>query len=338
MRVAAMLKGKQVNPRVSLGIAPGSKQVLAMITQNGALLELITAGARILESTCGFCCGVGQAPRAKAVSLRTNNRNFEGRSGTQDARVYLVSPETAAAAALTGKITDPRDLGLEYPEITLPEQYRIDDQMIIKPSCNSTVQVYRGSNIGAPPVNLPMPNDLRGRVALKLGDKITTDHISPAGPYLKYRSNIPKYSTFVFQSLEPNFSQRCFQIREESLASVIVAGKSYGQGSSREHAALCPMALGVRLVLAKSVERIHSANLINYGILQLTFIEDKDYDRIEDGDEILIKDVEQALQHETVRVLNISKGYTFETQGSYTPRQIEIVLQGGLMNSIRRDV
>ena len=332
MIVAAMLKGKKVHPKVSMGVAPGSKQVLAMIAKNGALQDLISAGVRILESTCGFCVGCGQAPQTKGVSLRSNNRNFEGRSGTKDGQVYLVSPETCVAAALTGKVTDPRDLGLEYPIIVLPEVYEIDDSMVIKPSCDSRIEVFRGPNIGEPPKNTPMPEQLTAKVAIKVGDKITTDHIMPAGPFLKYRSNVPKYSDYVFYHIDPEFASRCRENKEEGLGSVIVAGQSYGQGSSREHAALCPMYLGVKILLAKSVERIHGANLTNFGILQLSFIDDADYERIEDGDELAVDNIHQAIKSDIVTVRNVTKGYEFETTCTLTGRQREIVLCGGLLN------
>ena len=333
MMVAAMLEGKRIHPRVSFGVAPGSRQVLQMAAANGALAAIIAAGARILEAACGFCVGVGQAPRTKAVSLRTNNRNYLGRSGTLDAQVYLVSPETAVAAALTGKITDPRDLGLPYPNIAAPPVYYVDDSMFIQPSGSEAVEIYRGPNIGEPPRNTPMPENLRARVAIKVGDKITTDHICPAGSVLKYRSNVPKYAPFVFRDVDPSFADKCQANKEQGLASAIVAGWSYGQGSSREHAALCPMYLGVRLVLAKSVERIHAANLINFGIVQLVFCDEADYDRIADGDELAIDNIHAALANDTVMVRNVTRGYEFAARCSLTPRQRAIVLAGGLLNS-----
>jgi aconitate hydratase len=332
MLVAAMLKGKKVHPRVSFGVAPGSKQVLAMAAANGALNEIIAAGARILETTCGFCVGCGQAPQAKAVSLRTNNRNFEGRSGTKDANVYLVSPETAVAAALTGKITDPSELGIPYPQIILPERYPVDDSLVIKTSGDQTIKVYRGPNIGEPPKNTPMPENLKAKVAIKVGDKITTDHIMPAGAYLKYRSNVPKYSNYVFYPVDQEFAAKCRNNQSAGFASIIVAGLSYGQGSSREHAALCPMYLGVRVLLAKSVERIHSANLINFGILQLTFADEKDYDRIEADDELAIDDMCKSIEHKIIKVKNVTKRYTFDAKSNLTQRQREIVLSGGALN------
>lgn len=336
MMVAAMLKGKCVSSDISFGIAPGSKQVLSMIAKNGALHDLVAAGARILETACGFCVGCGQAPQSNGVSIRTNNRNFEGRSGTKDGQVYLVSPETAAATALAGVISDPRDSGLEYPHITLPEFYEVDDSLILEPSGRQTLQIYRGPNIGEPPKNTPMPKQLNGKVAIKVGDKITTDHIMPAGPYLKYRSNVPKYSNYVFYHMDPEFAAKCEENKAMGKVSIIVAGLSYGQGSSREHAALCPMYLGVRVLLAKSVERIHSANLVNFGILQLVFADETDYDRIESGDELTIDNVHEALLQETVFVRNVTKNYTFKTKCSLTPRQREIVVCGGLLNYTKR--
>jgi len=330
--VASMLKGKRVHPSVSVGIAPGSRQVQAMIVKNGLMDIFIAAGVRTLESACGFCCGSGQSPQSKGVSLRSSNRNYEGRSGTKDGQVYLVSPEVAVAAALTGKITDPRELGLIYPKIELPEIYHVDDGLIIEPSCDPNVEVFRGPNIGAPPKNSEIPEKLSAKVAIKLGDKITTDHITPAGSLLKYRSNVPKYSEYVFCNVKQEFSAECMKNKEVGIASVIVAGLSYGQGSSREHAALCPMFLGVKVLLAKSVERIHAANLINFGILQLTFADDSDYERIKDGDELALADLHKSVETGIVMVRNVTQGYGFKTTCSYTQRQREIVLCGGLLN------
>ena len=330
--VAAMLKGRRVHPAVSFGVAPGSRQVQIMAVRDGLAGDFLAAGARLFESACGFCCGCGQSPQSRGVSLRTNNRNYEGRSGTKDAQVYLVSPEVAVAAALTGRITDPRDLGLAFPELPTPERYAVDDGLIIEPSCDPAVEVFRGPNIGAPPKNLPLPQRLRAKVAIKLGDKITTDHITPAGSLLKYRSNVPKYAEYVFHHVKPGFAEACLQNKAGDVASVIVAGHSYGQGSSREHAALCPMYLGVKLVLAKSVERIHAANLVNFGILRLLFADDADYERINDGDELEIDDLATAIAAGQVTVRNASQGYAFSTRCEYTPRQRDIVLAGGLLN------
>jgi aconitate hydratase len=335
--VASMLKGKRVHPNVSFGIAPGSRQVQVMAVKNGLMEIFLAAGARIYESACGFCCGAGQSPQSKGVSLRTSNRNYEGRSGTKDGQVYLVSPESAVAAALTGKITDPRDLGLEFPEVEIPEVYHIDDGLIIQPSCNPNIEVFRGPNIGAPPHNTKMPKSLKGKVAIKLGDKITTDHITPAGSLLKYRSNVPKYSDYVFRDVKPEFAVECKRNKEKGLASVIVAGQSYGQGSSREHAALCPMFLGVKVLIAKSVERIHAANLINFGILQLLFAQDRDYDRVQDGDELVIDTIYEAVESGTVIVRNVTQNYEFQTTCFLTARQREIVLSGGLLNYMVRE-
>jgi aconitate hydratase len=335
--VAAMLKGKRVHPAVSFGIAHGSRQVQAMAVKNGLMEIFLAAGARIYESACGFCCGAGQSPQSQGVSLRTSNRNYEGRSGTKDGQVYLVSPESAVAAALTGKITDPRDLGLEFPQLVLPELYHIDDGLIIQPSCDPAIEVFRGPNIGAPPKNARMPESLKGKVAVKLGDKITTDHITPAGSLLKYRSNVPKYSEYVFRDVKPEFASECQKNKAAGLASVIVAGQSYGQGSSREHAALCPMFLGVKVLLAKSVERIHGANLINFGILQLVFANDSDYERIQDGDELAIENIYPAVESGSVVVRNITQGYDFPTTCALTPRQRQIVLSGGLLNYMVRE-
>lgn len=288
MVVAAMLKGRKIHPNVSFGVAPGSRQVLEMISKNGALADIISSGARILESTCGFCVGCGQAPRSKSISLRTNNRNYEGRSGTKDAQVHLVSAETAVASALTGKFTDPRTLDFEKPNITLPEVYDIDDSMIVKPAMDAQQEILRGPNIGNPPSNEAMPEVVEAKVAIKVGDKITTDHIMPAGPYLKFRSNVPKYSQYTFCHVKPDFADTCKANVAKGQFNIIVAHESYGQGSSREHAALCPMYLGVKAVMAKSIERIHMDNLVNFGILPLFFTEDADYEALECGDELTI--------------------------------------------------
>ena len=332
MMVAAMLKGKKVHPEVSCGVAPGSRQVMRMITANGALADMLESGVRVLENACGFCCGCGQAPQTDTVSFRTNNRNFEGRSGTKSAQVYLVSPESAAAAALTGVATDPGALGLSYPEIPVPERFLIDDSMILTPSKDPGKKIYRGPNIGDQPSNTPMPKDLRAVVAIVVGDTITTDHITPAGSTLKYRSNIPKYADYVFAPLDPEFPARCLANKENGLASIIVGGLSYGQGSSREHAALCPMYLGVRLLLVKSVERIHAANLTNFGILQLTFADQEDYEKLHPGDELAIADIYTAIRHPAVTVENKTQGYSFTTLCALSPMQQDIVLAGGLLN------
>src|SRR5512135_505367 len=296
MIVASILKGRRVFPDVSFGVAPGSRQVLEMIAKNGALADIISAGARVLESTCGLCIGAGQAPKTDAVSIRTRNRNFEGRSGTKSAKVFLASPESAVAAALSGGITDPRDLGIEYPEVSMPERFYIDDSMVLPPAKDPlSVTVFRGPNIGAPPAAEALTDTIRGVVAIKVGDKITTDHIMPAGSRLKYRSNIPRYAEFVFEGIDASFAKKALENKKAGKHNVVIAGASYGQGSSREHAAICPMFLGVKTVIAKSFERIHAANLINFGILPLTFINEADYDAIGANDRVEIGDIKAAL-------------------------------------------
>jgi aconitate hydratase len=335
MTVARTLEGKHVHPEVSFVVAPGSKQVLRMIADKGALSTLITAGARIAETTCGFCIGNGMAPQTDAISIRTNNRNFEGRSGTKSAQVYLASPETAVACALKGVITNPRDLGDDtYPAVDMPEHFTIDDSLILPPSNEpEQVNIYRGPNIGDPPANEPLPDSLRGEIMLKVGDKITTDHIMPAGSRLKYRSNVPKYASFVFEPVDATFSTRCIKNKEAGQQNFVLGGLSYGQGSSREHAALCPMYLGVKAVIAKSLERIHTANLINFGILPLTFVTESDYDAIDQGDEVEISDVRRALtESQELKLRNKSKTKEFTLKYDLSERQKNIILAGGLLN------
>jgi len=334
MIVAEMLDGKRCHPDVSFVVAPGSRQVLRMLAQNGALDKLIAAGARIAECACGFCIGNSQAPRSNGISLRTSNRNFLGRCGTKSAQVYLVSPETAAAAVITGKITDPRSLDLPYPEITMPEQFLIDDSMFIPPSPEpEKIEIYRGPNIGEPPKNEPMPEKIDGVVTIKVGDEITTDHIIPAGSRMKYRSNVPKYSEFVFEVLDPEFHKRARANKEAGKHNIIIGGLSYGQGSSREHAAICPMYLGVKAVIAKSFERIHAANLVNFGIAPLIFKNEADYDEIEQGDEIEIPDIREKIKAgEDVTVINKTKNKSFTVTYNLSERQKEILLAGGTLN------
>jgi len=336
MTVARILKGKKAHPNVSFVIAPGSKQVLENIVRDGGFTDLIAAGARIAESACGFCIGNSQSPKTDAVSLRTSNRNFLGRSGTKSAQAYLVSPETAAAAVITGKMTDPRELekmGIKYPEIKMPKQFYIDDSMFIYPPENpEQIKIYRGPNIGDPPASLPMPESITGEVTIKVEDQITTDHIIPAGSKMKYRSNVPKYSEFLFEVVDSNFYERAKKIKETGKANIFVAGLSYGQGSSREHAALCPMYMGTKAVIAKSFERIHTANLINFGIIPLTFKNEGDYSKIDQGDNIEILDIKNSIKKgEILKVKNKTKGIEFEVNYNLSERQREIVLAGGTL-------
>jgi len=334
MIVASMLKGRRVFPEVSLGVAPGSRQVLEMIARNGAMADIVAAGARVLESTCGFCIGSGQAPKTDAVSVRTSNRNFEGRSGTKSAKVYLASPESAVAAALTGGIIDPRELGIPYTEIAIPGQFWIDDSMVLPPAKDPlSVTVYRGPNIGDPPLTEPLSDVIRGVVAIKVGDKITTDHIMPAGSRLKYRSNIRKYAEFVFEGVDASFAKKALENKKAGKHNIVIAGASYGQGSSREHAAICPMYLGVKTVIAKSFERIHAANLINFGILPLTFANEADYEVIGADDEIEIGAIKAALAAGTDLMLNdTTKGKRFPLKYALSVRQRDILLAGGMLN------
>ncbi len=332
--VAKMLKGRKVNPHVSVGVAPGSRQVLAMLAHEGYLADLVDAGVRILESACGFCIGNSLSPPSKGVSIRTINRNFEGRSGTKDAQVYLTSVEVAAAAAITGELVDPRTLKMEYPDVKMPKKFLIDDGMFIFPTpALRESAIVRGPNIGAPPTNTPMPAKLAGVAAIKVGDKITTDHIMPAGARLKYRSNVPAYAKYVFENVDANFSERAMKNKEAGIHNVIVAGESYGQGSSREHAALCPMYLGVKAVIAKSFERIHAANLINFGIIPLTFKNPADYDAIDQGDSLEIADVRRAIESgSAITLKDVTKKKDIECMATLSERQRKIVLAGGLLN------
>ena len=330
--VAKILKGRVTDPKVSFILAPGSRQVLDNLARDGYLADLIASGARLMENACGFCIGNSQSPQSGAVSLRTSNRNFLGRSGTMDADVYLVSPETAAAAVLTGRFTDPRNLKMAYPEVRMPRQLMIDDSMIIRPD-NNPVEIQRGPNIGAPPANSALPEIISGPVTIKVGDKITTDHIIPAGARMKYRSNIPKYSEYVFENVDASFARRAIALKQAGKHNIIVAGLSYGQGSSREHAAICPMYLGVRAVIAKSLERIHAANLINFGILPLTFVNEKDYDTLNAGDELELTDAREAIEAgRDLLVTNKTKATSFKVSCAASERQKQILLAGGALN------
>lgn len=336
-KVGKIFSGLSLASGVSLGVAPGSREVLEMIASDGTLASLLAFGARVLESACGFCIGNHFSPNSGGVSLRTNNRNFEARSGTKDAQVYLVSPETAAVSAITGVLTDPSTFGL--PEIVVPtvSAFIRNDNMFIFPNSDAkNVEILRGPNIGEPPACSPLLPSIKGCVTLKVGDKITTDHIMPAGARLKYRSNIPRYSTFVFEPVDPEFSSKAALNRDEGIANIIVAGQSYGQGSSREHAAICPMYLGVKAIMAQSIERIHQANLCNFGILPLTFKDAADYDRIEQGDELEISDaIAQVKAGGDVTVRNITKGYSFKMDLDVSELQRSMLIAGGRLNQIK---
>jgi aconitate hydratase len=333
MTVARVLRGKTVHPNLSATVTPGSRQVFNMIARNGALADLIESGFRILESACGPCIGMGQAPPSGSVSVRTFNRNFAGRSGTPNDQVYLCSPEVAAATALMGVVTDPRDLG-EPPRVETPAEFHIDDAMIIPPSDKpEEVEILRGPNIQPLPLAQPVAESIQALVLLKVGDNITTDHILPAGArVLPLRSNIPAISEFVFERVDPSFPERA----KEAGRFIVVGGSNYGQGSSREHAALAPMYLGLKAVIARSFARIHWNNLINFGIVPLTFANEADYDRVEQGDELELVGLREALRDgKPVTVRNLSKGSEFAAGHNLTPRQAEILLAGGLLNYVR---
>lgn len=338
LKVAYILKGKTVHPDVSLSIAPGSKQVLNMLAENGALSIFIAAGARILESACGPCIGMGQSPNSKGISLRTFNRNFLGRSGTKDGQIYLVSPETAAISAITGVYTDPRTIG-DMPEFTLPDTFLINDNMVVLPASEEeapNVEILRGPNIKPFPETAPLLETIDAKCSLKVGDNITTDHIMPAGAkILPLRSNIPAISQHCFTVCDEEFPTRA----KEMGKSVIVGGSNYGQGSSREHAALAPLYLGVKAVIVKSFARIHMANLINAGILPLTFANPDDYDTIDMMDEIVIKDareqVKAAVDGAQVEITNVTKGTSFKADLKVSERQAGILLAGGLLDYTR---
>lgn len=332
LKVAYILKGKTVHPDVSLAIAPGSKQVLNMLADCGALATMIDAGARILESACGPCIGMGQSPNSGGISLRTFNRNFEGRSGTKDGQIYLVSPEVAAVSALTGVLTDPRTLG-EMPEFKLPEVFTVNDNMVVPPvkaEDMDGVEVLRGPNIKPFPVSEALADNLDAKCSLKVGDNITTDHIMPAGAkILPLRSNIPKISEYCFAVCDEKFHDRALELKK----SIIVGGSNYGQGSSREHAALAPLYLGVKAVIVKSFARIHMANLINAGIVPLTFVNEADYDKINQLDELKIDNLKEAvINADTVKVTDVTKGFDFDVKLDFSQRQRDMLVAGGLLN------
>ncbi len=338
LKVAHILKGKTVHPDVSLSIAPGSKQVLNMLAENGALSILIDAGARILESACGPCIGMGQSPNSKGISLRTFNRNFEGRSGTKDGQIYLVSPETAAASAITGVLTDPRTLG-DMPDFELPKEFLINDNMVVPPVCESemdSVEILRGPNIKPFPTTTPLDDKIECKCSLKVEDNITTDHIMPAGAkILPLRSNIPEISKHCFTVCDEAFPARAKELGK----SIIVGGVNYGQGSSREHAALAPLYLGVKAVLVKSFARIHRSNLINAGILPLTFVNEADYDKINQGDDLAIDNVIDAISNGKNLILkNLTSGEKIECSCELSDRAKDIVIAGGLLSYTRESL
>ena len=330
LKVAEILKGKQISPEVSLSISPGSKQVLRMLSECGALSDILQSGARVLECACGPCIGMGFSPNSAGVSLRTFNRNFEGRSGTADARVHLVSPETAAASALTGVITDPRTLGGAL-NVTLPERFTLDDSAVLAPASPeeaAAVEIVRGPNIKPFPACRPVEDELKAQLTLKVGDNITTDHIMPAGAkILPYRSNIPYLSKFCFGVCDADFPQRAIEAGQ----SIVVGGANYGQGSSREHAALVPLYLGVRAVVAKSFARIHVANLINAGILPLTFANPDDYDRLNQGDMLSLRGVFEGMERGSITLKNETTGEDVALICNLTERQRAMLRAGGLL-------
>ncbi len=336
LRVASILKGKKIDDSVSLSISPGSRQVFTMLSECGALSDMIDAGARILECACGPCIGMGFSPNSAGVSLRTFNRNFEGRSGTRDGQVYLVSPELAAASALTGYITDPRTLG-EYEEIKMPEAFKINDSAVLMPASEeeaANIEVLRGPNIKPFPKSNPVTNEIEANLTLKVGDNITTDHIMPAGAkILPYRSNIPHLSKYCFAVCDESFSEKAIKAG----STIIVGGSNYGQGSSREHAALVPLYLGVRAVVAKSFARIHAANLINAGIMPLVFKNPDDYDCLLENSTLILKDVFEGMKKGEITLVDKSNGKEYTVLCDYTKRQIAILTSGGLLPYTREN-
>ena len=332
MKVARILKGKTVNPNVSLTISPGSKQVFTMLARNGALADMIAAGARVLECACGPCIGMGQSPKNNAVSVRTFNRNFYARSGTASASVYLVSPETAAYTALNGYFIDPSTC--EYYEVEMPESFEINDNLILKPEDFVGIEISRGPNIKPFPLNTALPPVVSGEVLLKAEDNITTDHIMPSNArLLPYRSNIPYLSDYCMNPVDPDFAKRA----KEKKGGIIVAGSNYGQGSSREHAALVPLYLGIKAVIAKSFARIHRDNLINSGILPLVFENESDYDTIDMTDILSIENAQEQIENEKIVVKNVTKNTEFKVLLSISERQRTFLKAGGVLNSIKSE-
>ncbi len=332
MKVARILKGKTVNPNVSLTISPGSKQVFTMLARNGALADMIAAGARVLECACGPCIGMGQSPKNNAVSVRTFNRNFYARSGTASASVYLVSPETAAYTALNGYFTDPSVC--EFYDVQMPDSFEINDNLILKPEDFKDIEVTRGPNIKPFPLNTALPTTVKGEVLLKAEDNITTDHIMPSNArLLPYRSNIPYLSDYCMNPVDPDFAKRA----KEKKGGIIVAGSNYGQGSSREHAALVPLYLGIKAVIAKSFARIHRDNLINSGILPLVFANESDYDAIDMTDILAIENATEQIENEKIIVKNVTKNVEFTVILSITDRQRTFLKAGGVLNSLKSE-
>ena len=338
--VACMLKGRKVHPDVTLAIAPGSKQVLEMLARDGALADIIAAGARILECGCGPCIGQGQSPAQDTITVRTFNRNFPGRTGTKGDQAYLVSPETAAAIAVTGEFCDGASLNMAYPEIQEPASFLVDDSMMIPPcACGKDVEIIRKPTIGKPPVNTPLPEALDGVVVIKTQDKTSTDDIMPAGIHLKHRSNIPEYAKVVFERFnepgKPTFAQRAAAVRDSGRHGVIVGRDSYGQGSSREHAAICPMYLGVKAVIAMAIERIHAANLVNFGIIPLTFADRGDYDKIEVEDTVRIPNLRNAVLQKEITAEVVKKDgqvIPVRLNCNLSDEDRKIILAGGRLN------
>jgi len=340
LMIAALLEGKKIYRDIALGISPGSRQVMIELAKNGGLANIISAGARILESACGPCLGMGFAPKTNAVCVRTFNRNFYGRSGTKNAEIYLTSPETAIATAIFGKITDPRKLG-QYPSITLPDKIEIDDSMIIDPLEDSNlVQIIRGPNIVPLPEFELLPENLRIKVLIKVENNITTDHIIPAGAkILPFRSNLPKISEFVFEQVDPSFPTRALEIKKQG-GGAIIGGENYGQGSSREHAALAPMYLGIKIVITKSFARIHRDNLINFGILPLKFIDLNDYSKLNTNDILEITGIRELLMNNTkpIKVQNVTNDFAFDLSHDLSKRERDIILAGGKLNYTKNSV
>lgn len=335
MKVAQILKNKKVHKDVSLVIAPGSRQVMEMLARNGALADIINSGARILENSCGPCIGMGQSPGTNSVSLRTFNRNFYGRSGTLSAQIYLVSPEVAAVSAIEGVLTDPRDYKIEFNNLEI-DKFLIDDSMIIKPSEESDlVKVVRGPNIKPFPINTKLENTMSGKIVLKTEDNITTDHIMPSNAkLLPFRSNIPYLSEFCFNTVDTEFPKRA----KENNGGFIIGGENYGQGSSREHAVLAPLYLGIKGVITKSFARIHKANLINSGIIPMTFINEKDYDEVDLLDELELRNLNENLYNGVLEITNITKCNTFKVKIELSQKEIEIIKAGGKLNYIKNQV